>query len=99
MTDTFQEISLTKAPMTSDKVYPQPPNSFRVTIEIFARISRMDTTLLTALKNQTENSTLKNISRQGLKNLFLNGKIQIKGQRAKPSSALAKGITYIDVLQ
>lgn len=83
----------------SEKTYTPPPNSFRIAIELNSSVSRMDTTLLNALKNQTENSALKNISRQGLKNLFLDGKIQIKGQRAKPSSGLAKGITYVDVLK
>lgn len=85
--------------MTIDKTPAQPANSHRITIEIYARVSRMDTTLLNALKEQKEDLALRNISRQGLKNLFLDGKIQIKGQRAKPSSALAKGITYVDILK
>lgn len=85
--------------MTSEKTYAQPPNSFRIAIELYSSVSRMDTTLLNALKNQSDDNALKNISRQGLKNLFLDGKIQIKGQRAKPSSGLAKGTTYIDVLR
>lgn len=81
-----------------DQVPPRPPKSFRIVLELNARQSRMDNTLLAALKDQSENSQLRLISRQGLKNLFLDGKIQIKGQRAKPSSALAKGTTYVDVL-
>lgn len=85
--------------MTIDKTPAQPANSHRITIEIYARVGRMDTTLLNALKEQKEDLALRNISRQGLKNLFLDGKIQIKGQRAKPSSALAKGITYVDILK
>ena len=83
--------------MKQEKTPLQPANSFRVTIELNAGVSRMDTTLLNALKQQTENSELQKISRQGLKNLFLAGKIQIKGQRAKPSSGLAKGTTYVDI--
>ena len=81
-----------------DNIPVQPRHSFRVTLELNSRTSRMDNTLLAALKDQKMNLNLKNISRQALKNLFLEGRIQIKGQRAKPSSALAKGITYIDIL-
>lgn len=84
--------------MPTDKNYPQPTNSFRITLELNARVNRMDTTLLNACKSQRENHALRNISRQGLKNLFLEGKIQIKGQRAKPSSALAQGTTFVDIL-
>lgn len=84
--------------MKQDTTPVQPANSFRVTLELNSSVSRMDTTLLNALKNQTENFEMRNISRQGLKNLFLAGKIQIKGQRAKPSSGLAKGTTYVDIL-
>lgn len=85
--------------MTTDKVPAQPTNSFRIIIELNSRVSRMDTTLLNALKEQKENTEMRNISRQGLKNLFLDGKVHIKGQRAKPSSALAKGTTYVDILK
>ncbi|MFN3697643.1 MAG: hypothetical protein ACK4VO_09410 [Pseudobdellovibrio sp.] len=81
-----------------NQVPVQPPKSFRITLELNSRISRMDNTLLNALKEQKENLNLKNISRQGLKNLFIDGRVQIKGQRAKPSSALAKGTTYVDIL-
>ena len=85
--------------MTTDKIPVQPAGSFRITIELNSAVSRMDTTLLNALKAQSENTEMKNISRQGLKNLFLDGKVHIKGQRAKPSSALARGTTYIDILK
>ncbi len=77
---------------------PKPANSFRITLNLSTSHSRMDSILLEALKNQTENLELKNISRSALKALFAEGKIQIKGQRAKPSSALAGGITYVDIL-
>ncbi len=82
----------------NDIIPPQPPKSFRVTIEVHTRLSRMDNKLLMVLKEQTENPTLQSISRNALKQLFLDGRIQIKGQRAKPSSAIAKGITYVDIL-
>ena len=81
-----------------DYIPDQPQNSFRIIVELNKRVSRMDTVLLNALKEQKENLDLRNISRAGLKELFLKGQIQIKGQRAKPSSALAAGTTYIDIL-
>lgn len=81
-----------------DNIPVQPPKSFRVVIELNARVSRMDTTLLNALKAQRENLNLRIITRQGLKNLFLEGRVQIKGQRARPSSAMAAGTTYVDIL-
>jgi hypothetical protein len=81
-----------------DQVPPQPPKSFRITLEVHARLSRMDNKLLASLKEQTENPQLQAISRAALKKLFTDGRIQIKGQRARPSSALAKGITYVDIL-
>lgn len=54
--------------------------------------------LLAALKVQTEQPALREISRAKFKELFSNGKILIKGQRAKPTSSLAKGTTYVDIL-
>ncbi len=81
-----------------DNIPVQPPHSFRLILELNARVSRMDTTLLNSLKAQKDHLNLRNITRQGLKNLFLAGNIQIKGQRARPSSALAKGTTYVDIL-
>jgi hypothetical protein len=58
----------------------------------------MDNVLLAALRAQNENTKLKEISRSALKELFNQKKILIKGQRAKSSSALAKGVTYVDIL-
>ncbi len=81
-----------------DNIPEQPKNSFRITLDLNTRANRMDTILLNALKAQKENLDLKNISRAKLKELFLNGSIQIKGQRAKPSSGLAVGTTYVDIL-
>lgn len=81
-----------------DQIPVQPPQSFRIVLDLNSRQSRMDNSLLAALKNQKENLNLKIISRQALKNLFLEGRIQIKGQRAKPSSGLAVGLTYVDIL-
>jgi hypothetical protein len=53
---------------------------------------------LAALHDQDDNAKLKAISRSKFKELFSTGKVLIKGQRATPSSALAKGITYVDIL-
>lgn len=82
----------------SPHVPEQPANSFRIVLELNRAESRMDTVLLNALREQKENINLKNISRTAFKELFLSGKILIKGQRAKTSSSLAKGITYVDIL-
>ena len=76
----------------------QPENSFRIAITLEHPESRMDNILLEALRSQDENQELKNISHTALKNLFNNSKIFIKGQRARSSSALAKGTTYVDIL-
>lgn len=77
----------------------QPPKSFRVIITLDWGADRLDGVLLDALKKQTESTKYQNISRSALKTLFTDGKITIKGQRAKPSSSLAKGVTYIDILE
>ena len=76
----------------------QPENSFRIALNLEHPESRMDNVLLAALREQNENEALKNISRGALKELFNEKKILIKGQRAKSSSALAKGTTYVDIL-
>ena len=76
----------------------RPPKSYRITLDLVSAEDRMDNVLLNALREQDENMTLKHISRGALKDLFTNKKIQIKGQRAKSNSSLAKGITYVDIL-
>lgn len=81
-----------------NKIPEQPENSFRITLNLESPESRMDNVLLNALREQDDNITLKNISRGALKELFNQKKIMIKGQRAKSNSALAKGITYVDIL-
>jgi hypothetical protein len=76
----------------------KPAQSFRVTLNLDYPESRIDNVLLVALREQTENITLRNISRGALKELFNTKRIEIKGQRAKSNSSLAKGITYVDIL-
>ena len=77
---------------------PQPPKSYRVTLELHKTALRLDTLLLAALKEQSDNLDLKNISRTQFKNLFNDGRIEIKGQRAKPTSKIVAGTTYVDIL-
>ena len=74
-----------------------PKNAVRVTIELNWPESRLDNVLLEKIRTD-DNLNVKGISRGALKKMFSDGKVQIKGQNAKPSSALAKGTTYIDLL-
>ena len=82
----------------ADNIPPRPPKSTRIILELDRSESRLDTVLLTAIRAQSENVTLKAISRVAYKELFNNGKIMIKGQRARPSSSLVAGTTYVDIL-
>lgn len=84
--------------MTTTTTPAQPANSFRIAINLDYAEPRMDNILLNALRGQNENDTLKAMSRTLLKDLFTNKRVLIKGQRAKSSSALAKGTTYVDIL-
>jgi 23S rRNA-/tRNA-specific pseudouridylate synthase len=68
----------------------RPANSFRVVLVLNSSGQRLD--------EQKQSLDLKNISRSVYKELFSTGKILIKGQRAKPSSSLAKGETFVDIL-
>ena len=77
----------------------QPENSFRIMLKLDYSAPRLDAVLHKALLEQTENTVLKTISKTALKDMFNNKKVFIKGQRAKSSSSLAKGITYVDIIQ
>ena len=81
-----------------NKIPAQPTNSYRIAINLDSPESRIDNVLLIAIREQNENEKLKAVSRSGLKDLFNKKQIFIKGQRAKSSSALAKGTTYVDIL-
>jgi hypothetical protein len=81
-----------------DYIPEQPKNSFRVKITTNRAQKRLDTVLLEALRAQDEDINLKHISRSDFKELFNAKKIFIKGQSARPSSAVAKGETYVDIL-
>ena len=76
----------------------RPPQSFRITLSLNAAFPRLDQVLLEALRGQERNQALKRISRKAFKDLFNKKRIQIKGQNALPSSSLARGVTYVDVL-
>lgn len=83
----------------SDREQPkQPENSVRITLVLNIRMPRIDTVLLEAIRAQSKNDDLKRISRTAYKQLFYDKRIVIKGQAAKPSSALAVGTTYVDIL-
>lgn len=84
--------------MSTEFIPPQPPKSHRIVLEVFTRNDRLDMLLLSALRAQRENLDLQNISRTKFKELFDQGRIQIKGQRARPSSSINRGLTYIDIL-
>jgi hypothetical protein len=76
----------------------QPSHSFRVTLQLNAKKPRIDQVLIEELRKQNENLLLKNISRADFKELFKKKKIRIKGQPATPSSSLAQGTTFVDIL-
>lgn len=81
-----------------DQIPPQPANSFRIVLELNRAEKRLDNVLLLAIRSQNDNLDLREVSRTTFKELFNSGKIQIKGQNARPSSAVAKGTTYVDIL-
>ncbi len=76
----------------------QPANSFRLIIQLASSVSRLDSTLMQALRSQNEVPELKSITREQFKKLFKDKRIMIKDQVARPSSGLASGTTYIDIL-
>lgn len=84
--------------MSEEFVPPRPAKSYRIVLEVFTKNDRLDNLLLNALRAQRENLDLQNISRTKFKALFDEGKIQIKGQKARPSSSINRGLTYIDIL-
>jgi 23S rRNA-/tRNA-specific pseudouridylate synthase len=84
--------------MTSENVPKQPPNSFRVTLTVASARPRIDAVLLEELRRQKRNLALRNISRTEFKELFRKKRVRIKGQPATPSSSLAQGTTYVDIM-
>jgi hypothetical protein len=77
---------------------PQPAKSYRVVLELNRSEKRLDGVLLPYLKAQKDNINLAILTRGSFKKLFQDRKILIKGQPARPSSAINKGITYVDIL-
>lgn len=88
----------TETTYEANHIPPRPAKSARITLNLNYAESRMDNILLKACREQEDNLNLKILSRGALKTLFNDGKVLIKGQRAKSSSALAKGVTYVDIL-
>ncbi len=82
----------------SANIPPQPPKSTRLVLDLSRSQNRLDNVLLKAIREQNENLNLREISRMTFKELFKSGKVLIKGQRAKPSSGVAAGLTYVDIL-
>lgn len=82
----------------ADFVPPKPQKSFRIALESDTHASRLDNVLLAGLRAQSENQKLQSISRTQFKELFIKGKVQIKGQNARPSSTITRGTTFVDIL-
>jgi hypothetical protein len=76
----------------------KPTNAYRVTLKLTRPAARIDQVLREALRNQKENLPLKVLSRLDFKDLFKKKQIRIKGQPAVPSSSLAEGTTFVDIL-
>ena len=75
-----------------------PENSFRITLELENKETRLDLVLLDALGKQDENEDFKSISKTQFKKLFTDKRVLIKGQSAKAKSSVNSGITYVDIL-
>lgn len=88
----------TEATTQNNHIPARPAKSARIILTLTHPENRMDNVLLQACREQEENANLKIVSRGAMKVLFNEGKIMIKGQRAKSSSSLAKGVTYVDIL-
>jgi hypothetical protein len=84
--------------LMENHVPPQPAKSFRVILDLNKSEKRLDNILLAKLREQKENLNLKILTRGDFKKLFQEDRILIKGQQARPSSAVNKGITYVDIL-
>jgi hypothetical protein len=80
------------------KIPKQPENSFRITLELGETHPCLQNALLDALKKQSENETLSQMSKTLLKKMFSEKKIFIKGQNAKPRSSVNIGTTFVDIL-
>ena len=87
-----------KLESTMSHVPAQPKNSYRVQLQLTSGVSRMDSVLMQALRAQNDVLELKNISREQFKKLFKDKRVLIKDQVARPSSALASGTTYVDLI-
>jgi hypothetical protein len=84
--------------MSEANVPKIPKGAFRIVLELASPRPRIDQVLLDELRKQNQSIDLRAISRAKLKELFKNKRVRIKGQAAVPSSSLAKGTTYVDIL-
>lgn len=77
----------------------QPPNSYRIVLELLSKEPRLDSVLMKAFRAQgNKNLNLMNITRMQFKKLFKEKRVLIKSQPAGPASSIASGTTYIDIL-
>lgn len=83
---------------TSRSENPVPLKAYRVTLTLKTRAPRLDQVLLEALRAQKDDLELRNITRTAFKELFSKKRVRIKGQVAKPASAVAAGVTEVDIL-
>ncbi len=83
--------------MSTPIVPAQPADAYRVVLELTSSKPRLDQVLLEALR-KTTHPRLKRISRTDFKELFKKKHVRIKGQPATPSSAIAQGTTYVDII-
>ena len=91
-------MTATPSTPTERPLNEKPINAFRVTLILETSRPRIDQVLLEELRKQNQSLALRNISRAEFKALFKKKRIRIKGQAATPSSALAKGTTFVDIL-
>jgi hypothetical protein len=76
----------------------QPQNCFRVTLNLPSQRGRLDGVLMEELRKQNRCLALKIVSRTEFKELFKKKRIRIKGQAATPSSSIAQGTTFVDII-
>lgn len=84
--------------LNSIKEIEKPANSYRITLTLTSSKPRIDQVLMEELRRQSGNMKLKTISRTAFKELFKKKWIRIKGQPATPSSSLAQGTTFVDII-
>ena len=83
--------------MSEANVPVKPKDAFRIVLKVTSPKPRLDAVLIEEIR-KCEHKDLKLISRVKFKELFKKKHIRIKGQPATPSSSLAAGVTYVDIV-